>query len=274
MTTALFPLMDEGAQLVWRLTAFMTVFVSLAGLEARYALRRVRSLPRTGRWMSAFGLVTMSSVLTRLVLPLGLIGLAEWAQATQTGLFHVLAVPGWAAFLLALILLDLAVWFQHWATHRITFLWRLHRVHHADPDIDVTTAFRFHPIEIALSALWKGAVVVILGAPALAVFVFEIALNALAQFNHANLALPPRLERALRILIVTPHMHRVHHSVVHAESMRNFGFCLSVWDRLFGQYQREAGAGIEAMVFGQPEWRSAEDQRLDRLVLQPLKPPV
>ncbi len=263
---------DDAWMVAWRLGLFAVIFVSLAGLETLFALRRKRAMNRSSRWLSAFGLVTLSSVLTRFILPMGLVGLALWGDGAGFGLFHSIpGLPFWAVFAATLILLDLAVWFQHFLTHRVDVLWRLHRVHHADPDIDVTTAIRFHPIEMALSALWKAAVVIALGAPALAVFVFELALNALAQFNHANLALPPRVERVLRWVIVTPHMHRVHHSVFEAESLKNYGFCLSVWDRLFGQYQAEAKAGLADMRFGQPDWRDVSDQRLDRLLVQPIK---
>jgi sterol desaturase/sphingolipid hydroxylase (fatty acid hydroxylase superfamily) len=173
--------------------------------------------------------------------------------------------------LASIIALDLAVYAQHVAMHAAPPLWRLHRMHHADLDFDVTTGVRFHPLEILISMAWKMAVVAALGAPAFAVFLFEIALNATSLFNHANLTLPAPLDRVLRLLIVTPDMHRVHHSVVRRETDSNFGFNLSLWDRLFGTYRAQPAAGHEAMTIGLPSFRDARELRLDRLLTQPFR---
>jgi sterol desaturase/sphingolipid hydroxylase (fatty acid hydroxylase superfamily) len=161
----------------------------------------------------------------------------------------------------AVLVLDLAIWGQHWASHKVPLFWRLHQVHHADRDIDVTTAVRFHPVEIALSMLWKIVVVVPLGAPPLAVFLFEVILNACAMFNHANIALPQWLDRILRLLVVTPDMHRVHHSVLRREHNTNYGFNLSVWDRLFRTYTAQPEGGHQGMTIGLPPYQSEAPTR-------------
>jgi len=254
-----------------RLVIFLGVFALFAGLEALRP-RREAALPRLARWPGAAILLVIGGALSRLVLPFGLAGIALWAEARGIGLMNMLDLPALIAIPLAIILMDLAVWAQHVAMHRVPIFWRMHRVHHADPHLDVTTALRFHPAEILISLLWKGAVVILLGAPAIAAFWFEVILNALAQFNHANVKLPLWLDRSLRILIVTPDMHRVHHSVDHVESNRNFGFCLSIWDQMFRLYKAQPDAGHEAMTIGQTWAREAIDQRADRLLLQPLKP--
>lgn len=215
----------------------------------------------------------VGGVLARLILPAGLAGLSLWAGDRGFGLFNALELPIWVVFALSLVLLDLATWFQHWVTHKVPLLWRLHRVHHTDPEIDVTTALRFHPAEIAVSLLWKGAVVVVLGVPALAALWFEVLLNALAQFNHANMRLPLWLDRSLRLGIVTPDMHRVHHSTNRAEHDHNYGFCLSIWDRLFGQYKSQPDAGHIEMAIGQDWSRTPIDQGPVQLLVQPLKTP-
>jgi len=216
-------------------------------------------------------LLVVGGVLARLILPAGLAGLALWADGANIGVFNNLDLPLWLVFAVSLILLDFATWFQHWVTHQVPLLWRLHRVHHTDPEIDVTTALRFHPAEIIVSLVWKGAVVVALGVPALAALWFEVLLNALAQFNHANMKLPLWLDRILRLLIVTPDMHRVHHATDRAEHDRNYGFCLSIWDRLFGQYKAQPNDGHLEMTIGQDWLRSSRDQRPDRLLIQPIK---
>jgi sterol desaturase/sphingolipid hydroxylase (fatty acid hydroxylase superfamily) len=169
------------------------------------------------------------------------------------------------------LLLDLLIYFQHRVFHAVPFLWRLHRVHHADPELDASSGLRFHPVEILLSMAIKMAAVVALGAPAEAVLVFEVLLNATSLFNHANLALPAWLDGALRLVLVTPDMHRVHHSEVREETDSDFGFCLSCWDRLFGTYRAEPAAGRLGMVIGVVEFRADQEQRLDRLLAQPFR---
>ena len=206
-------------------------------------------------------------------MPVGLAGVAVWAAQRDFGLFNwwqttpVIMVP------VTLIVMDFALWLQHWIIHKVPALWRLHRVHHADPDFDITTTLRFHPVEIVLSLFYKAAWVVLLGAPALVVFWFEVLVNAFAQFNHANIRLPGSLDRVLRWFIVTPDMHRVHHSVRHDESLKNYGFCLSIWDRLFRTYKAQPQDGHLGMRIGQADWRSARDQRVDQLLVQPLSRP-
>ena len=254
-----------------RLVIFVAVFAVCAALEF-VAPRRRLALSRQSRWPGAFSLLFVGAVLSRLVLPFGLAGIALWAEAQGFGLFQWLDWPVWLTIALCFLVFDLAVWAQHVAMHRFDALWRMHRVHHADPGFDVTTALRFHPAEILVSLAWKAGVVVVLGAPAMAVLWFEVALNAFAQFNHANLKLPRWLDSVLRILIVTPDMHRVHHSVRGEEHTKNFGFCLSLWDRLFSVYRAQPAAGHTGMQIGLYGGRAQRDQRPDKLLLQPLIP--
>ena len=183
-------------------------------------------------------------------MPILAVGAATIAAQNGWGLMNLVALPTSIKIILAIILLDGAIYAQHVATHKIPLLWRLHKVHHADRDIDVTTGARFHPIEILISMLYKIVVVIALGAPAVAVFIFEVILNASAMFNHANWKMPQPLDKVLRLLIVTPDMHRVHHSVIHGETDSNYGFFLSVWDRLFGTYIPQPKAGHDEMVIG------------------------
>jgi sterol desaturase/sphingolipid hydroxylase (fatty acid hydroxylase superfamily) len=198
----------------------------------------------------------------RLLFPLAAVGAALDAEAQGWGLFHALDWPGWIEILIALIVFDFAIWAQHLVSHKIPILWRLHRVHHADRDIDVSTAIRFHPIEIALSMALKIGIVYALGADPWAVVAFEVILNGCAMFNHANIRLPARVEAALRLLIVTPDMHRVHHSVLRREHDANYGFNLSVWDRLFGVYVAQPEGGHEGMKIGLEPWRDDRPARL------------
>ena len=258
--------------LIIRAGVFLGVFASLAVLEMLYP-RRQAALSRMARWPGAGALFVSGAVLGRLVVPAGLAGLAIWADGQGIGLFNLTSLPLWAVGLISLLLLDLGVWAQHLAMHKVPVLWRMHRVHHSDPHIDVVTALRFHPAEILVSLAWKAAVVVVFGIPAWAAFIFEVALNAFAQFNHANWALPRRVDRVLRWLVVTPDMHRVHHSTDHLESNRNFGFCLSVWDRLFRLYKPQPDAGHEQMTIGQVQWREAHDQSPLQLLVQPVQTP-
>jgi len=234
--------------------------------------KRDRGMKRQQRWPSAVFLLAIGTVVSRLVAPAGLIGVALWAEQTGTGILNGVDVPSWLALLLVFVLFDFGVWLQHVVLHKVPFLWRFHRVHHTDIDFDVTTALRFHPGEILLSFAWKTALVIALGAPPIAVLVFEVALNVCAMFNHANLALPTWLDRRLRLVLVTPDMHRVHHSTTLAESQRNFGFCLPWWDRLFGVYQEMPAAGHTEMEIGQSSWREAQDHSLVALLRQPLEP--
>ena len=213
----------------------------------------------------------LDTVLTRIIAPTGAVGFGLLAEAHGWGLFNVVALPAWIELVLALFLLDLAIYLQHRLFHYVPVLWRLHRMHHADLDVDVTTGARFHPVEILLSLGIKFIVIVVLGTPSLAVLLFEIALNATSMFNHSNVRVPPVIERVLRLLVVTPDMHRVHHSVVRRETDSNFGFNFPWWDRLFGTYRPQPEAGHQAMTLGIEQFRDPHELRLDRMLTQPFR---
>ena len=236
-----------------RLAIFLGVFVVMALIELGWP-KRALIAPKARRWLTNLGIAGVDSLVLRamamLAVPVAAVAAAFYVQNHQIGLLNQVAWPEWFKILVALLVLDLAIWAQHLASHKIPLFWRLHQVHHADRDIDVTTAVRFHPVEIALSMLWKIVVVAVLGASPLAVFLFEVILNACAMFNHANIALPRTLDRVLRLLVVTPDMHRVHHSVLRSEHNRNYGFNLSLWDRLFRTYLAQPQAGHQGMTIG------------------------
>jgi sterol desaturase/sphingolipid hydroxylase (fatty acid hydroxylase superfamily) len=240
-----------------RMAAFLGV-LSLVALAEIIAPRRALTVSKLRRWASNLGIVFLNSALVRLIFPVAAAGFAAFAAAQGWGLFNHLALPYWAGFVASIVLLDLAIYFQHVLFHAVPALWRLHRMHHADLDFDVTTGARFHPLEILLSMLIKFAAIAALGAPAAAVIVFEVLLNATAMFNHANLRLPLALDRVLRLVVVTPDMHRVHHSVEEREANSNFGFNLPIWDRLFGTYRAQPAAGHEQMTIGLREPREAK----------------
>ena len=253
-----------------RLAAFLAVFVAVAAWEFA-APRRKALYTRRARWPHNLGLLFVDALVLRLVAPGAVIGVALAAEQRGWGFLNAVALPWWLAFAIGVVLLDLVIYFQHVMFHAVPTLWRLHRVHHADQDFDVTTGTRFHPIEILLSTVIKCAAVAAIGAPAVAVLVFEVLLNASAMFNHANASLPAWAERWLRWLLVTPDMHRVHHSVLYDESSSNFGFNLPWWDRLFGTYRAQPSLGHDAMTIGVDAFRSPEDLRLDQLLIQPLQ---
>lgn len=246
MTFNEFTLANEPAI---RLAAFFGIFALMAAWEAA-APRRVRLHARLQRWSANLGLVVFNTLLVRLIFPFAAVAFAVLATQRGWGLLNNLALPEWAALVLAVVALDFAIYLQHVMFHAVPALWRLHLVHHADPDFDVTTGARFHPIEIILSMLIKFSVIAVLGAPAAAVLVFEVLLNATAMFNHANLRLPAGVDAGLRLLLVTPDMHRVHHSMEVAEANSNFGFNLPWWDRLFGTYRAAARLPQESMAIG------------------------
>lgn len=232
-----------------RLSAFIGVFALMAVWEA-LAPRRARLLPRRVRWLHNLALVVLNSLILRLLFPLAAVGFALLAAERGWGLLNAFGVPFWWAFALSVLALDFAIYLQHVMFHAVPVLWRLHRVHHADADIDVTTGARFHPIEILLSMLIKFAAMAVLGAPVAAVLVFEVLLNATAMFNHANLRLRAPVDRLLRWILVTPEMHRIHHSIEVAETNSNFGFNLPWWDRLCGTYRESARLPQESMAIG------------------------
>ncbi|MDX5350023.1 MAG: sterol desaturase family protein [Paracoccaceae bacterium] len=250
-------------EVLWRIGVFLGVLLVIAGLE-RLAPRRRLIQPKARRWATNLGLVVIDALTVRalaLALPILAVAAAVDAGRIGWGLFNALDWPAWVELVLAVLILDLAIWAQHLVTHKVPLFWRFHRVHHADRDFDVTTALRFHPVEIAASALLKVGVVYLIGPAALAVLVFEILLNATAMFNHANLRLPAWLDRLVRLVLVTPDMHRVHHSVHRAEHDSNYGFALSVWDRIFGTYVPEPKAGQREMTVGL-EWQDDRTMRL------------
>ena len=260
---------DPAFEPAIRLGSFLAVFVLMALWEL--AGPRRSAVARRGRWTGNLALLLADVVIVRVVAPGAAIAVALAGEAGSWGLLPSLHAPVWIAIPLAVVLLDLYIYLQHVTFHAIPALWRLHRVHHADTEVDVTTGTRFHPVEILLSTAVKCAAVAAIGAPALAVLAFEVLLNATAVFNHANVRIAPGIERWLRLLVVTPDMHRVHHSIEYNESSSNFGFSLPWWDRLFGTYRAQPAAGHVAMTLGVDAFRAPGDSRLDRLLLQPLK---
>ncbi|MCK6454353.1 MAG: sterol desaturase family protein [Alphaproteobacteria bacterium] len=249
-------------------------FAGVLGAMALWELvapRRAMTIGRSRRWPSNLGIVALDVLLARLVAPMGAIGIALVAEAHGWGLFRYLDAPVWLAVAAAVIALDGAIYLQHVLFHAVPALWRLHRMHHADLAVDVTTGLRFHPLEILLSLGIKLGVVAALGAPAVAVLIFEVLLNATSMFNHGNVRIPERIDRFLRWIMVTPDMHRVHHSIVARETNSNFGFSLSWWDRLLGTYRDRPEAGYERMTIGIDRFRDPRELRLDRLLTQPFR---
>jgi len=239
---------------VIRLTAFFGVLAVVAMAEIVLPRRRLTA-SKLRRWASNLGIVFLNSLLVRLLLPARAVGFAVFAAQRDWGVFNVLDAPAWVGIIASVVFLDFAIYLQHVMFHAVPALWRLHRMHHADLDFDVTTGARFHPIEILLSMLIKFAVIAVIGAPAAAVIIFEVLLNATAMFNHGNFRLPAGLDRVLRLFVVTPDMHRVHHSIEDHETNSNFGFNLPWWDRLFGTYKDQPDAGHEAMTIGIRDYR-------------------
>lgn len=253
-----------------RLIVFLAVLGGMAAWEVASPWRRAE-VPRLIRWSNNLALVVVDAAVVRLVFPVTAVAVAVWAEAAGWGVLTLLGLPLWAAAVLAFVLLDLAIWAQHRVFHAVPVLWRLHRVHHADPEIDVTTGVRFHPAEIVLSMAIKLAVVVALGAPAVAVLAFEVVLNATALFSHSNITLPPAWQRRLGWVVVTPQMHRIHHSERREETDSNFGFNLPWWDWLFGTYRAGAAAGDAGLRIGIGRFGAAADHRIDRLLVQPIR---
>ena len=255
-----------------RLTVFLGLFLLLAGLE-RIIPKRTRRAPANGRWITNWAIVVIDTIFLRLVaiaLPLLAVGAALNANQNGIGLLNNVDWPIWMEWIVAILILDLAIWAQHLITHKVPFLWRLHRVHHADIDMDVTTAIRFHPLEIFLSMLLKIGLVYVLGPTAWAVILFEILLNGTAMFNHSNIALPKPVDRALRMILVTPDMHLVHHTKNRAEHDSNYGFALSIWDRIFGTYIAEPEKGPDGMTIGL-QWQNENPTKLGWSLLLPFR---
>ncbi len=259
-------------ELVIRLTVFLGLFTLFAGLEA-LAPRRARVEPRAGRWATNLAIMVLDTLALRvlaLALPFLAVGAAVDAWTMGWGLFNHLRWPFWVEALLTILFLDFAIWLQHLITHKVPLFWRFHRVHHADRDMDVTTAVRFHPVEILASMGVKIGLVYLIGPLWVVVVLFEVLLNGTALFNHANLALPWWLDRGLRLLLVTPDMHRVHHSVLRAEHDSNYGFALSIWDRIFGTYRAQPEAGHAEMMVGL-EWQDERPKRLGWSLMLPFR---
>lgn len=256
-----------------RLGFFFGILVIMALWEFA-APRRARSYSRLQRWPSNLGIVFLNSALVKLIFPFAAVALAAAGEAKGWGLLNAVAMPFWLKVVVAVVLLDFAIYLQHVLVHAVPALWRLHRMHHADLDFDVTTGARFHPVEILLSMGIKFMVVSALGAPAIAVLVFEVVLNATAMFNHGNVRLPAGLDRVLRLFVVTPDMHRVHHSIAVRETNSNFGFNLPWWDRLFGTYRAQPAAGHEDMTIGIEQFRDGRELWLDRMLVQPVRGPA
>ncbi len=246
-----------------RLAVFISLFTLFFLLEY-VAPRRKQTARRSARLFTNLSITVLNTLSLRALaigLPLLAMGAAMDAQTLRIGLFNNIDLPGWLAVAATILFLDFAVWTQHWITHKVPLFWRFHQMHHSDREFDVTTAVRFHPIEILASMLLKIALVYAIGAPPLAVLLFEIILNGTALFNHANVSVPLGLDRVLRLFLVTPDMHRVHHSNLRAEHDSNYGFSLSIWDRIFGTYIAQPSAGHTDMIVGQ-KW---QDEKPDHL---------
>lgn len=253
-----------------RLGVFGAVFAVMALWEL-LAPRRVLSVSKGLRWFSNLSIVAINTGLARVLLPMAPVAFAALAADRGWGVLNLSDWPVWLELVVAVVVLDFAIWLQHVVVHAIPVLWRLHRLHHADLDYDVTTGARFHPIEILLSLGIKFCVIALLGASPLAVLVFEIILNAMAMFNHANVKLPLKLDAVLRLIVVTPDFHRVHHSDQPFETNSNFGFNLSIWDRLFGTYIPQPTGGHKGMTIGLDMFRDPVEERLDKLLTQPFR---
>lgn len=257
-------------EVVIRLGVFIGAFAAFAVWERKIP-RRLRSQPIVERWVNNLGIVVVDTIVLRIFFPMAAVGMALVAEERQWGLLNNLDIPYGLAVLLGAVALDFVIYLQHVLFHAVPTLWRLHMVHHADLDYDLTTGIRFHPIEILISMLIKYAAVVALGPPAVAVLIFEVVLNASAMFNHGNIKLPEKWDRRIRRVFVTPDMHRVHHSVVKKETNSNYGFNLSIWDRLFGTYRPAPEAGHEGMTIGLNQFRDPTELTLGRLLLLPFR---
>lgn len=260
--------------MTWETTIRISSFLSLLllfGILERLAPRRPMTARRAIRWLSNLGLVILSSLAVPLILPVASMAMAHLAVERGWGLLNNYPWPYPVAFIISVVALDFIIYLQHLMFHHVPILWRLHRVHHSDVDLDASSGVRFHIIEIVLSMIIKLAAIVTLGPPVLAVLTFEVILNGAAVFNHANIKLPTRLDAILRLVIVTPDMHRVHHSVIREETDSNFGFNLSIWDRLCGTYRAQPREGHHGMTIGIDAFREERDQWLDRLLIQPFR---
>ncbi len=257
-------------EIYWRLGVFVSVLIVVAVWETIFP-KRDWQLSRISRWLNHVSLSFVNTLLVRLFIPLTIAAYAIQLEELNIGILNWLNLPFWISVIVGVILLDLAIYAQHVFFHKLDFFWRLHRMHHTDLDFDVTTGIRFHPVEILISMLIKFAVITVLGPPALAVILFEILLNATSMFNHGNIQVPKSLDKVLRYFIVTPDMHRVHHSIIRSETDSNFGFNLPWWDRLFGTYKSQPIEGHSGMTIGLSIFRDRKENRIDRLISQPFR---
>jgi len=263
------------AEGTFRLVMFASIFMAMALLET-WLPRRKRRHTRLKRWFTNFGVLAsdfLSVSLVTFVVPVTAVIAAIWAEKSGWGLFNLVTWPFWLEWLIAFAVLDFVIWGQHLATHKIPVLWRIHRVHHTDEDLDASTGIRFHPVEIVLSIFVKAAAVVLLGPPVVLVVIFEVTVNGTALFNHANFRIPLWIDRWLRWLVVTPDMHRVHHSVIHRETDSNYGFALSIWDRIFRTYNDQPEMGHDNMTLGLEQWQDDAPTRLGWTLALPFTDP-
>lgn len=261
---------SQSTEIYIRLGCFIGLFALLATLESWFP-RRVRKVTRRLRWPSNLGVSVLNQIVVRLILPASAIALAMVVEQNGWGLLGMVEAAPWIELVLAVLALDLTIYWQHRAFHAVPLLWRFHRMHHADTEFDVTTGIRFHPLSIVPSAFIKLGAVLLIGPAPVAVLIFEVLLNATSLFNHSNLRVPPALDRLLRLLVVTPDMHRVHHSSDASETNTNFGFNFPLWDRIFGSYQAQPAKGHIDMEVGLERFRELQEQRLDRMLLQPFR---
>jgi sterol desaturase/sphingolipid hydroxylase (fatty acid hydroxylase superfamily) len=257
-------------EIFFRLVPFIAVSLGMAAWETAFP-RRPRIIPRTLRWPANLGILALDTALVRLVVSVAPYSLAVRTQEAGWGVLNAYPLPGWMKVVCGVILLDLVIYLQHVLFHAVPFFWRVHRVHHADLDFDFTTGGRFHPIEILLSSGIKLAAVAATGAPPLAFLLFEILLNVVSMFNHGNVSLPPAADKLLRFIVVTPDMHRVHHSVIPRETNGNFGFNLPWWDRILGTYRAQPAAGHDAMIIGLVEFQEEKRQTLPWMLMLPFR---
>ena len=261
---------DFASEATIRLSVFAGVFIIMAIAEAMWP-RKNRTQPRFSRWFTNMGMVVLDSIAVRVLFPIVAVGMAQYATTQGWGVLNLIALPFWFKVLISVVLLDMAIYGQHVASHKVPMLWRVHRVHHADRDIDVSTGNRFHPIEIILSMLYKFVIILILGPAAFGVFLFEVLLNGSAMFNHANVRLPLGLDKIVRFLFVTPDMHRVHHSFHRDETDSNYGFNLAIWDRMFGTYIDQPRDGHDDMVIGMKAHQSDKPTNIIWSLLFPFR---
>ncbi len=253
-----------------RFGCFAAMVAVMMTLEAIWP-KRVRRETRARRWVINASIIALDTVIVRFLVPLLPVGAALWAASQGVGLFNLVTAPEPVAVAGAILMLDLIIYLQHMMFHHVPILWRLHRMHHTDLDLDVSSGGRFHPVEIVLSIAIKIAAVVLLGAPAAAVVLFEIVLNATSLFNHANLRLPGWLDRVLRLILVTPDMHRVHHSARMEETNSNFGFNVTWWDRMFGTYRAQPADGHNGMTLGLRGYQDPVELGIGKLLVQPFR---